>query len=48
MPNWVWICLGSGIVFALGFYAGVLIMAMMAVSSNADQAMERMMRDRHQ
>ena len=48
MPNWVLICLGSGIVFALGFYAGLILMAMMAAAGSADQARERMMRDRHQ
>ena len=45
MPNWVLICLGSGIVFALGFYVGLILMAMMINAGKADQAMERMMRD---
>ncbi len=41
MPNWVLICLGSGIVFALGFYFGLFLMALMAAAGGADQATER-------
>ena len=46
MPNWVLICLGSIVIFTAGFYVGCILMVMMAAAGSADQAMERMMRDR--